>query len=431
MSDLHFVDRMNREHFDGCLSPGFLEGLRELPTERDDVKAFVDRMFRFMDQADMSGRDLSTLQGEILGSLLARILPGAWQGRVPPITVKGRHRKIDAFILDNRYLGRKESGRMLDLGCGFPPETTMDSADRLPGWTIHGSDPSMPAFMVHAPDGAYATFDSRGGMIYCQPSAPTVENWNALLADPDATAQRFRSIRESFGESAPGLTEGADGSRLVVDPTRSLERPGLTFGVGGIGQVDVSDQDVVRCFNVLYYFDDDFREKALEWFSSILAEGGILMVGGDWAFTTECRYFLYQKEGDALHPREFSFSLDNVVPMGLVAFFALHEKDRGLTLLARMIRTLRQDEAFLRRYYEVMDGLRAETGICSRDDDGFYGSVDPQMDPGELWEMAADMSDALAKELGPQAVAILERAGWDSRLNEIGLVSVSLASSPE
>ncbi|NIP58229.1 MAG: hypothetical protein GWM92_08180 [Gemmatimonadetes bacterium] len=430
MSDPRFVDRMNREHFGGTLPPGFLEGVRELPTERDDVKAFVDRMFRFMNAAEMRARDLSVLQGEILGSLLARILPGAWQGRVPPITVKGRHRKIDELIRDNRYLGRRPSGSMLDLGCGFPPETTIDSADRLEGWRIHGSDPSMPAFMVHDPEGAYATFDSRGKMIYCQPSAPTVESWNALLADPEETARRFRMIRERFGDASPGLTEGSDGSRLFVDPARSFERPGLTFGVGGIGQVETSEQDVVRCFNVMYYFDDDFREKALEWFASILAEGGILLVGGDWAFTTECRYFLYQREGGAMRPREFSFSLDNVVPLGLVPFFALHERDRGLNLLARLVRTLRRDAGFLARYYGVTDGLRAEHEICPRGADGFYGSVDPEMDPGELWSRAGEISDTIGSELGADAVAVLEGAGWDAGLNEIGLVSVSLESPP-
>ncbi len=430
MSDPGFTDRMNREYFDGALSPAFLRGLSSLPTEREDVKAFIDRMFRFMGQAEMTAHDLSELQGDIVGTLLARILPGAWGGRVPPVTVQGRHRKIDDFIQENRFLGRRKGGRMLDLGCGFPPVTTLDSADHLTGWTIHGSDPSMPAFMVHDADGSYATFDARGQMIYCQPSTPTVENWNALLADPDAAARRFAEIRDSFGTTDPGLHEGEDGSRLLVDPSRSFERPGLTFGLGGIGQVEVPPQDVVRCFNVMYYFDDDFRETALQWFASVLAEGGILLVGGDWALTTECRYFLYQKEGDAMHAREFSFSLDNVVPLGLVPFFALHEKDRGLTLLARLVRALRRDDAFRARYYQVLDGLRAEHGICPRGEDGFYGGVPTDGDPAELWTRAAEMVETLTDEMGPEAVSVLERAGWTSHVNEVGLVTVSLEDAP-
>ena len=429
MSNPAFVDRMNREHFDGNLPSRFLQGLLELPTERHDVQAFIDRMFRFMNRATMSARDLSGLQGEVLGSLLARILPGAWEGRVPSVTVKGRHRKIDSFIQNNRYLGRRKSGSLLDLGCGFPPETTLDSADVLEGWTIHGSDPNVPAAVVYDPEGAYATFDAGGRMIYCQPSAPTLENWNALLADLGATASHFQRLLERFGDVPAGRHDAADGSRLVVDPVRLLERPGRTFGVGGIGQVNVSQQDVVRCFNVLYYFADDFRESALAWFASILAERGILLIGADWALTTECRYFLYQRIHGGLHPAEFAFSLDNVVPLGLIPFFALHENDRELALLARLMKTLRQDQRFLTRYYEVIDSLRADSGICPRADDGTYGSIEPCLDRTDLWSRAADMVDTLTSELGRDAVAVLERAGWDTRLNEVGFVSVSLAET--
>jgi hypothetical protein len=427
MSDLGFVDRMNREYFEGNLPSRFLQGLMELRTERQDVQAFIDRMFRFMNRATMSARDLSALQGEVLGSLLARILPGAWEGRVPPVTVKGRHRKIDSLIQNNRYLGRKASGSMLDLGCGFPPETTLDTADVLKGWTIHGSDPNVPALVVYDPEGAYATFDAGGRMIYCQPSAPTLENWNALLADLGTTARHFQHLRERFGDVPAGRHDGADGSRLIVDPLRLLERPGLTFGVGGIGQVNVSEQDVVRCFNVLYYFPDDFRESALAWFASILAERGILLTGADWASTTECRYFLYQRIDGDLRPMEFAFSLDNVVPLGLIPFFTLHEDDRELAMLARLVKTLRQDQKFLARYYDVIDTLRADTGICPRGDDGTYGSIDLGSDPTELWARAAGMVETLTSELGPDAVAVLGRAGWDARLNEVGFVSVSLA----
>ena len=430
MSEPAFVRRMNQEYFDGALSPAFLGGLASLPTEREDVKVFIERMFRFMDSAAMTAQDLSELQGGILGTLLARILPGAWGGRVPPITLKGRHQKIDRFIAENRFTGRRESGRMLDLGCGFPPETTLDSADLLPGWTIHGSDPSMPAFMVEDPDGAYATFDARGQMIYCQPSIPTVENWNELLSDPEAASRRFAAIQAGFGTREPGLHESDDGHRLRVDPKRSFERPGLTFGLGGIGQIEIPPQDVIRCFNVMYYFDGAFRDMALEWFASILRDGGILLVGGDWALTTECRYFLYQKEDGALHAREFSFSLDNVVPMGLVPFFALHDKDRGLTLMARLVRTLREDRDFLHRYYETLDGLRGEHGICPRGEDGYYGTLDQEMDPVEVWTRVAEIAEAVSDELGGEAVRVLERAGWESHVNEIGMVTVALDAEP-
>jgi hypothetical protein len=263
-------------------------------------------------------------------------------------------------------------------------------------------------------------------MIYCQPAAPTVENWNALLADLDATAARFAAIRDSFGDTAAAVSEADDGSRLLIDPARTFERPGLTFGVGGIFEVDIEHLDVVRCFNVLYYFDDDFRRRALEWFATILDEGGILIVGGDWAFTTECRYFLYQKEGGEMHPREFTFSVDNVMPVGVVPFFALHDCDRGLTALSDHVRVLRDDADFVTRFTEAADSLRHEHDVCARDDNGYHGSVDPGRDPGDLWRTSQRISDALSEAFAEDAAGVLRASGRDAWVNEIGMVSVRL-----
>jgi len=78
----------------------------------------------------------------------------------------------------------------------------------------------------------------------------------------------------------------------------------------------------------------------------------------------------------------------------------------------------------------VSDGLRVEHEICPRGADGYYGSVDPEMDPGELWSRAGQISDTIGSELGADAVAVPERAGWDAWPNEIGLVSVSRESPP-
>jgi hypothetical protein len=209
-----------------------------------------------------------------------------------------------------------------------------------------------------------------------------------------------------------------------------LERPGLTFGIGGIGQVPIADVDVARCFNVLYYFTDDFIRQALEWFASTLAEGGLLLTGGDWAFTTECRYFLHQRLDGRLQAREFGFSLDNVVPLTVVPFYALHDDSRELAMLFRLVRTLRRDRPFLNRYYDVVDTLRAEHGIGTRLDDGGYGALGEAADPVALWTEVAAVSEKTSTALGPDAVAVLQRAGWDARLDEIGCVAVSLASVP-
>ncbi|MBI2502101.1 MAG: hypothetical protein HYW07_02575 [Candidatus Latescibacteria bacterium] len=86
-------------------------------------------------------------------------------------------------------------------------------------------------------------------------------------------------------------------------------RDNLSFAVGGIGNVHLQDVDVVRCFNVLLYFDDKFREQALDWFQGVLREGGLLFCGANSALSTGFRYFVYQKRGGRLLGREFALTM--------------------------------------------------------------------------------------------------------------------------
>ncbi len=102
MAESVYVAQLNDRYFAGQLSPAFLEALADLPADRADVRAVVERMFRLMRQGCFEASDLSRFQGEVVGSLLARILPGAWGGRIPPITVAGRHLKINQYVTHNK-----------------------------------------------------------------------------------------------------------------------------------------------------------------------------------------------------------------------------------------------------------------------------------------------------------------------------------------
>ena len=123
MAEPRYVDQLNQKFFEGALSPAFMDGLSALPTDRPDVRLFIERMCRLLLEAGGNARDLTALHGEVFGSLLSRILPGAWEGRVPPITLAGRHRTIDQYVGSNKWLSCVEGGNLLDLGCGFPPHT--------------------------------------------------------------------------------------------------------------------------------------------------------------------------------------------------------------------------------------------------------------------------------------------------------------------
>ena len=422
MNTNRYIAELNQDFFDGKLPPAFVEGLAELPVDRDDVRAYMERTFRLMQEGGFHADDLSKLQGEVLGSLIARILPGAWNGKIPPITLAGRHRLIDRLIRVNPWRDTTRPGRLLDLGCGFPPDTTVELAESMAHWTVVGGDPSLPAYLLHDDDGNYSTFDRDKQVIYFQPDLPSVESWNALLEDSEATRARF----ERLLQDALAVDPSPDPEQLAIDPIKKYERDNLSFVHGGIGQLDIEPVDVMRCFNVLFYFDNGFRRDAMGWFRMLLLEGGILITGGNWALSIESRYYVFQKVRERLVGREFAFSIDNLSPLAIVTWYTNHDDDEEIALLTELVRVIRSDDAFMSRFYEVSDRLRARFNVCPRGTDGFYGGVDPTMPAGELWETIAKIGEELVAELGSAAVEVLNRSGRRARLNEVGHIAVEI-----
>ena len=431
------VARMNDHYFAGQLSPAFLGKLASLPEDRADVHAIVDRLFRMMRRGGFGAADLSPSHGAFLGSMVARVLPGAWGGRIPPITFADRHCKIDQYVTANRWAPAAETGAFVDLGCGFPPLTTVETADHLPGWQVWGVDPLIPSYLLHDAGGNYAIFDAEQRAQYFQPVVPSPANWDALLRDAGATRSRFEALlREmvrgaSIGEQAPLTPIEQGGARLLVDPVRHYRRDNLSFAVGSIETVPLAEVDVVRCFNVLGYYDDPFRQRALAWFEGIMREGGLLLCGSNVGRSAVSRYFIHQKRGGRLVGREFAFGIDNLCPHAVNPWYAQHEDDREVGLLMDLIRVVRSDAEFIARLMARSDALRAEYGIAPRQADGYYGESDPSLLAWELSDRAALIGERLAEEgYSERAAAILRAAGYDAWCNEIGHVAVGCEAGP-
>ncbi|MBI1782017.1 MAG: hypothetical protein HYR66_11710, partial [Sphingobacteriales bacterium] len=386
MNTHEFINKLNNRYFNGELSVPFCEQMGQLPMDRPDVFAFVQRMFAFMKSSGLPAKDVSLLQADVISTLLARILPGAWEGRIPPITVQGRHAVVDQYIKNNSWMS-SGGKKMLDIGCGFPPFTTLESADYLNDWKITGADPSLPAYLIYDADGNYATLDEQKSTVYFQPAMPSVESWNQLLSDSAATKKRFENLLDELLKQS--VTEGFP--RVEINPIRSYETERISFITGGIGQITIQPQDLIRCFNVLYYFDAQFQQKALQWFAQQLNEGGILLFGGDWAVSTECYYDIYRKENGQLVSKEFAFSIDCICPFGIVTWYCLHEDEPQKAKLMNCIRMIREDKNFMDSFYAFHDAQRARYNLCARDKEGYYGSIAPDMQPQVLWTLAGTM----------------------------------------
>jgi CheR methyltransferase, SAM binding domain len=282
---MSFVRDLNRQYFGGALSSDVMALLAPIDDQRVEVQQFVARMFRQMHRQLTDARDFSERVALVAGALLQRILPGAW-GAVPPITQAGRHVTIDDYLARNPWRPLGAGDFLLDLGCGFPPVTTLETAERFPQVSIVGADPSFGEYLVREATGDYVVFDATGSLLYFQPSARVAERWRAMFVDPTLTRERFAALLAKLRVHLPDTTPvpryvSDDGVEIIRNPIAGFERSNVKFRRLGIGESGLRDFTAARCFNVLYYFDHAFQQKALRWLADTLVEGGISVTGAD------------------------------------------------------------------------------------------------------------------------------------------------------
>lgn len=417
------VDQWNAAYFDYRLSPGALAALSPLNEASTDAQLLADRAFRLMRLARIDAADLSVLTARTLGNV-PKTVPSAWDGAVPPVTMAGRHHKLDKYLAANPWHRPTGQPVLVDLGCGFPPFTAIDSAATLAGWRIIGVDPSFDRYLVYDDRGDYACFDDDEQLRFYQSG----------IRDPDtaATRERFRRLLRHLLSLLPGK-EGDefaeveyDGTRLVRNPLRRYETDTVLLTRGEVGSFSVEGGvDVIRCMNVLMYFDQAFRERAVQWAGMLLRPGGLLVCGSNWAHSISSRYTVYQECDGSLETREFAFSIDNLRPIALAPWYALHDDNAENLCNAEAVGIIRSDESFRRRFDDRLDVLLAQAGICHRGSDGFLGSADEGLTPADIEERGAALIEQLDGEgFVDGAVTVLRQAGRNAWRNAVGHVAM-------
>jgi hypothetical protein len=420
------VDRWNVAYFDGRLSGEVLAELRELDGASADAVALADRAFRLMRTAGLRASDLSVLTAWMIGFSVPRTVPSAWSGTVPPVTLADRHRKIDEYIAGNPWHQPVGQGVFVDLGCGFPPLTTMETAQRLDDWRVVGVDPAFGRYLVYDADGVYACYDDELKLRYYESG-----NYDP---DPVASRAKFGALLDRLLPRLPsGDAEvGDEHGRLIRNPVRHYETGNLDLQPGGIGEFTLDGgADVIRCMNVFMYFDHPFRQRALEWAATQLRPGGLFLCGSNWAHSACSRYTVYQKDGDRLVAREFAFSIENVRPIELAPWYALHDDNLENLANAHAVAAIRADELVCSRLDSRLDALLRKLGVCVRGEDGYLGGAPADMPADEL----ARSSSVLAKHLDDEgyveeAVAALNRAGRKAWRNHVGHVAMHPVTPP-
>ena len=83
------VEELCDRHLGGRPSEAVLQLLKKAEPQRPEVRDFLERAFRLMAITKFDPRDLSPAVARFFVVLAPGILPGAWGGIVPPITMPG------------------------------------------------------------------------------------------------------------------------------------------------------------------------------------------------------------------------------------------------------------------------------------------------------------------------------------------------------
>ncbi|MCP4693214.1 MAG: hypothetical protein GY859_34550 [Desulfobacterales bacterium] len=418
-----------REHLGGDLPPQLAGGVN-LSSLGGEARDFILRLLDLMRKAGQPVTEFTPLLIWELSTMAPNALPGAFGGRIPPITITGRHRKFDAYIERTAPVPGGGAGVFVDVGCGCPPVTTMDSARNLKGWRVFGVDRGFAPYMVYDSDGSYACFEKDGATRYFQGGRGVVDPV-VFYGDPAATRRRFKSAFDrllpllSADGNAGSETVEADGYKLIRNAIKDFEREGLTFIEAELGRVDLPPANVVRCMNVLLYFEPETRRRMMARAGAALDEGGVFLAGTNQFVGAYCRYVVYRKENGRLAPAEFAFSPDVLRPLSMMPWYTIHEDEPEAALLAELARAVRGDREFWGDFTRRVDVLLADHGMCRRGDNGFLLFPRERKPPAE----AAALMRAIWRQVHDEGYAAgaaeaLCRAGYDAFENVVGDVAV-------
>ena len=415
------------EHYLGMRLPSRLSDRISFSELSAEVKGVVLRLLTLMKRSSCPATEINSQMIWLLASVTPGMLPPAWGGHIPPVTSQGRHRKLDDYVIKHMHASVNRPPVYIDLGCGFPPATTIDTAERLPDWSVFGIDRWFSRYVLYDIDGNYACFNRHGKLQYLQAQK------KPLNEHSNVTKDRFNSL---FTELCPQLhildehcsaAIKKNGYRLVYNHIRDFEGKNLKFLKSDIDNLQLPPASTVRCMNVLLYFEKEIRELMLSKIFTLMDDGGLLITGFNHPFGIYARYSVYKKEKTGVRPFEFSFSLNNLRPLGVGPWLTLADDDREAELLADLTGAIRADRRFWSDFNGYVDVLRAIYGICNRDNGGFISFTEDfgNASPGAAIERVSALWRQLEDEgYTDGAIEALGRAGYQAWKNPVGDIAV-------
>lgn len=397
-----------------------------------DARGFMTRALELMKKGCYSASEFNPALIRWLFTTVPSIMPSAWGGRIPPLTLPGRHKKLDDYVANQTSATADQPPVFVDVGCGFPPVTSADTARRFADWHIYGVDTSFDDYVLYDRAGHYACFDRQGVFQYFQ--ALMNPSGRALYADSQKTKNQFNELFEDLfpllrnpnGTRSESVEK--DGNRLIHNHIRDFETDNLSFVESDIGELQLPPAQVIRCMNVLLYFAPETRKKMLERVGELLDDDGILIAGTN-GLGLQFRYTVYRKGTHGLSLDEFALSMDNLGHIVFMPFLTFHENDPEATLLAELTGTIKSDRSFWPDFSNRQDELLKQYGICQRKSEGFLQFPEEEISPAEYVNKISHLWREMETEgYLDGAVKALEQGGYEAWKNSVGDIAIRPAA---
>ncbi len=421
------IAEWNSRYFDGEMSHACLTEFDPLDTDDRELVNLVDTWMFYYHAAGGNAKNFPPLLSRFFAHVAKSYLPTLW-AKIPPITRGGRLRGIDRVVHEVLTIGPNQAIRFLDVGCGYPPLTTVETAAACPGWDCVGIDPNFPAWILFDGEGAAACFDKAGTLTYIQ----------YLDSDLQPALDRVTRDRQKFTlqwgqiQANPALREELVRSeRLIRDPMQHYEGPCLAFRSSSLTGLNAQQQepfDLIRCMNVFMYFDGRSILENIGHAKSLLADSGAFLYGSVPELgSASARYMAYQKRGAALVPWLFGMDLGKFAQVDGTGWWAFH-KDQPDTLFAsRVVRWVSDSGDLGKRVSAVIDRVRQELGYGQRNPDGYLNVKGVLSNTDN-----ARLNMTLADACGDDIVAFLGARGLCAEITPFGHLVIDLGcTTPE
>jgi hypothetical protein len=107
------------QQFLGKGLPDEIADIVAFPELSAEAQGFILRMLALMQQAGYPPTEFTATLARVLSDMIPNILPSAWEGRIPPLTMPGRHQSFDNYVSCQSWPATDELPILIDIGCGF------------------------------------------------------------------------------------------------------------------------------------------------------------------------------------------------------------------------------------------------------------------------------------------------------------------------